>query len=124
MFDQILFARIGWGDVYKGEELKGNFREPNESNSWFERFNFMPSVEGRCYGYMPPMAGPPHPKYRDGWLVIFAATKNGDKGGALLPVGWYEEATFEHSYANRPERHYADYEYIVSTESKNAYRIP
>ncbi len=55
MFDKILFARIGWGSECKGEELVGNFREPNESDSWWERFNFMPSINGLCYGYVVPM---------------------------------------------------------------------
>ena len=80
MFDQILFARIGWGNLYEGEELVGNFSEPNESGSWWERFNFKRSVNGLCYGYVPPMGAyqaPPRPANCLDWLIIFAATEEG-----------------------------------------------
>jgi hypothetical protein len=124
MFEQIMFAGIGWGDLYKGDEdLRGNFREPNESGSWYERFNFK-SINNRCYGYIPPMGGahaPPKPQNRDGWLVVFGAQQDGY--GSLVPVGWYEDARFEESYTRRPETGLDEpYTYVVSAE--DAYRIP
>jgi hypothetical protein len=128
MFDKILFARIGWGEAYRGEELAGNFREPNESGSWWERFNFKASVNGLCYGYVPPMGyyhTPPRPTNHHGWLVIFVATEDGRLDGALLPVGWYEEATIENDYKKRPEKDLdQSYEYILTTGTKSAYLIP
>jgi len=128
MFDRILIARIGWGDRYEGEELVGNFSEPNESGSWWERFNFKPSVDAACYGYVPPMGSyqsPPRPRNHHGWLVIFVATENGRRDGALLPVGWYEEATIEKDYKERPEKDLDQhYEYIFATGTKSAYLIP
>jgi hypothetical protein len=127
MFDRIMFARIGWGDVYEGEELVGNFSEPKVSGSWWERFNFK-RFKGRCYGYIPPMGKQqfsPRPKNWEDWLVIFAATENGRRDGVLLPVGWYEESTIESDYQDRPEKGLKQpYEYILTTEAANAYLIP
>jgi hypothetical protein len=128
MFDKILIARIGWGDLYQGEELVGNFSEPNESGSWWERFNFKPSIDAACYGYVPPMGSyqsPPRPRNHHGWLVIFVATEDGRGDGALLPVGWYEDATIEKDYKERPEKDLEqNYEYIFTTGTKSAYLIP
>ena len=128
MFDKILFARIGWGDVYQGEELVGNFSEPNESGSWWERFNFKPIDDGLCYGYVPPVGqfqAPPRPRNHHGWLVIFVATENGCRGGKLLPVGWYEKATIESGYKPRHEKNLDQpYEYVFTAGINNAYLIP
>jgi len=45
--------------------------------------------------------------------------------GALLPVGWYEDATIEKDYKERPEKDLEqNYEYIFTTGTKSAYLIP
>src|SRR5260370_26351908 len=106
MFDKILLARIGWGDEYQGVRLVGNFRKPNESGSWWERFNFKPSANRLCYGYVPPMGSshsPPRPMNHQGWLVVVVATEDGRLASALLPVRWYEEATIENYHTKQPE---------------------
>ena len=71
VFDKILFAKIGWAPNYEGEDCTGDFGEPNETDSWDERFNFLPGPNGRYYGYVLPM-GPheSHPTQRTetaGW---------------------------------------------------------
>src|ERR1035441_6315771 len=48
-----------------------------------------------------PHGAPPKPTDKSGWLVIFLSRSG--KGGPLLPVGWYEDATFEDGYRERPE---------------------
>src|ERR1035438_10671655 len=47
VFDKILFAKIGWAPKFDGEASTGDFGEPNESTSWYERFNFLFGPEGR-----------------------------------------------------------------------------
>jgi hypothetical protein len=42
VFDRILFAKIGWAPNYEGENCTGNLGEPNKTDSWYERFNFLP----------------------------------------------------------------------------------
>jgi hypothetical protein len=49
VFDRILFAKIGWAPNYEGEDCTGDFGEPNETDSWYERFNFLPGPNGRYY---------------------------------------------------------------------------
>ena len=77
---------------------------------------------------MPPIGyyqTPPRPTNHHGWLVIFVATEDGRRDGALLPVGWYEEATIEKHYTARPEKDLdQSYEYILTTGTKSAYLIP
>ena len=52
MYPRIVIAKIGWGIDYHGEELTGNFKEPNSSGSWFERFNLQLVPDDRYYGYI------------------------------------------------------------------------
>ena len=128
MFDKILFARIGWSNEYRGETPCGHFQQPDESLTWWEKFNFKPDDNGLCYGYMPPMgpySSPPRPKDPRDWLVIFAATEDGRRDGPLLPVGWYEKATIEECYTPRPEKDLDQpYKYILTADAKSAYLIP
>ena len=57
--------------------------------------------------------------------MIFVATEDGRLDGALLPVGWYEEATIEEHYEERPEKDLdQSYEYILTTGTERAYFIP
>jgi hypothetical protein len=48
VFDKILFAKMGWAPKFEGEVRMGDFGEPNESMSRYERFNFLLGPEGRC----------------------------------------------------------------------------
>ena len=118
-----------------GEDCTGDFGEPNETDSWYERFNFLPGPNGRYYGYVLPMGpheSPPNPTDRNGWLVIFVARRV--KGGPLLPVGWYEDATFEDSYRERPEYTHGaafpldrgkwQYTYVLAADAGKVHRIP
>jgi hypothetical protein len=40
MFKRIAFAKIGWGETYTGEEIRGRFHYIKEGGSAHERFNF------------------------------------------------------------------------------------
>lgn len=129
-----LFARIGWGDRYVGEDLTGRFSEPNESNSWWERFNFMVGPEGRCYGYVPPMgphSSPPNPAEKTDFLVVLCSRP--DYNEPLRPVGWYENASFGTGHTARP-RHpglkaslrqmWNEMQYSFSASAASTYFIP
>jgi hypothetical protein len=125
MFDQILFAKIGWGDVYQGKDLTGRFR----NDAWWERYNFLLRPDDRCYGYIPPITryeSPPKPQISDNWLVVFVAPENGS--GATVPVGFYLGANFKPDYTPRPDGLTDCYgnqcDFCVSTEAANAYLIP
>jgi HNH endonuclease len=130
----ILFARIGWGDRYVGEDLTGNFSEPNETNSWWERFNFTVGPGNRCYGFVPPLgrfSSQPNPTEKTDFLVILCSRPTDDD--PLRPVGWYENATFEASHTFRP-RHpglkrslrplWNEMQYSLSTDAESTYLIP
>jgi hypothetical protein len=72
-----------------------------------------------------PVSGASASEEHHGWLVIFVATKDGRPDGKLLPVGWYEEATIEDHYKERPEKDLDQpYEYIFTAGIDNAYLIP
>jgi hypothetical protein len=117
MHKQILFARIGWGDRYQGEDLTGKFREPNESGSWAECFNFTSGPLALCYGYFPPMGryhAPPKPERKDGWLVVFCSKMTSEE--PLRPVGWYEEAMFQDDNNDRPRI----YSYLAPSDTRGA----
>ena len=101
---RIAFVKIGWAEDYEGDLVRGRAGWINANGDAHERFNFLPAPDGRLYGYLPPI-GPkfrtPQPDNPDGWLAIFVAPLGGK--GALVPVGWYEDATFEGEYEDRPE---------------------
>jgi hypothetical protein len=125
-------ARIGWGDRYEGESLVGNFKERLESDSWYERFNFMATPHNRCYGYIVPTpVFPPHPSVLEDWLVIFCSVSLAHH--RLVPVGWYERATLAEAYSYRPEHAtleqslmewWEEVEFNVTTTTDDAYWIP
>ncbi|MGD0778824.1 MAG: hypothetical protein ABSC05_39105, partial [Candidatus Solibacter sp.] len=87
------------------------------------------------YGYIRPI-GPhntsPKPKDKSGWLVIFVSRSG--KDGPLLPVGWYEDATFEDGYRERPEyahdsafprhRNRFPYTYVLVADAVKVHGIP
>jgi len=123
MFNQILFARIGWGVDYQGGDLVGRFRD----DAWWEQYNFLRGPGDRCYGYIPPVGKlqrPPQPKTPNDWLVVFVSHENGT--GAAMPVGFYVGANFESDYTPRPDgltdQFSAACGFCVSTEA--AYLIP
>jgi hypothetical protein len=134
MRKQILFARIGWGNNYSGEDLTGHFSEPNSSGSWWERFNFMPGPDDRCYGYVPPMgpySSPPNPKVKHGWLTVLCSKPN--QKALLRPVGWYEDATFESGLQTRPkhvslkpslQHFWKTSKYSLTAKAADSYLIP
>ncbi len=101
---RIAFAKVGWAEHYAGDPVKGRAGWINRNDDAHERFNFRPGPDGRFYGYLPPI-GPkyrtPQPAHPDDWLVVFVAPHEGN--GSLVPVGWYEGATFEEDYDERPE---------------------
>src|SRR5271166_6604593 len=109
VFDQIVFARGEFSRTGKGEDVRGDDvisgRDANTPQP--EPFNFVPSVDGRCYGYAIPMSqrdAAPRPQKHDGWLVVFVAPENAVGTAVLLrPMGWYEEARLDGSYQHRPE---------------------
>jgi len=58
VFDQIVFARSEFSGREKGEDVLGDYiisgRDANTLQP--QRFNFVPSVDERCYGYAMPMS--------------------------------------------------------------------
>jgi hypothetical protein len=57
MHSQILFAKIGWDELYNGREPSfGNFSAPRQSSEWYERFNFK-DINGQVFGHIPPISG-------------------------------------------------------------------
>lgn len=103
MRDKIAFVKTGWSESYQGEPVLGRHAHISKYKEAHERFNFL-NVGGLFYGYLPPIGRnyrPPQPKDNQGWLVIFVAARNGN--GPLTVVGWYDNATFEREYCDRPE---------------------
>ena len=112
-FDKVMIARIAWSEAYSGGTVYGthgylqdkakkargrthrNGNKKYYEASGHEAYNFSP-YRSKCYGYIPPSGKqyvPPHPKNKDGWLVIFVAPYLGY--GDPVAVGWYENASFE-----------------------------
>ena len=103
MNEQIAFVKIGWSDYYQGDRVIGRHAHICEYEEAHERFNFLRASDGLFYGSLPPIGPnrrPPQPKKRENWLVIFVAARNGN--GPLTIIGWYNNATFERDYLDRP----------------------
>ena len=124
MYDQILFAKIGWAERYDGDSPDANTRD----QSWCERHNFL-EVATRCYGYITHANGKlPNPKgNRDNWVVIFVAPLK-VHGPEIVPVGFYLKAKLESEYLQRPDGLLdclgVENIYCVSTLAANAVLIP
>ena len=104
MRERIAFVKTGWADSYQGDLVVGRHTYISEYEEAYERFNFLRANDGRLYGYLPPMGRnkrPPQPKESENWLVIFVAARDGN--GPLTVVGWYDNASFENEYTDRPE---------------------
>ena len=54
-FKRIAVAKIGWGETYTGEEIKGRFGYFKKVRDAYERFNFKLGPGKRYYGYLPPI---------------------------------------------------------------------
>ena len=68
------------------------------------KFNFQKGQNELFYACIPPIGRnlrPPQPQETNNWLIIFVSARNGI--GRLTVVGWYEHATFERKYRDRPE---------------------
>lgn len=112
--DRIAFVKTGWATDYQGDDVVGRHAHIGEYAEAHERFNFRRAPDGRFYGYIPPMGeheASPKPKNPDGWLLIFVAARNGN--GPLTVVGYYENASFERGYVDRPEYDFGDFELDV-----------
>ena len=105
MVDRVAIVKTGWSDWYQGGPVVGRFGYLNateEGQKGHECYNFKPAQDGTYYGYLPPIGrGPPQPRMKDHWLLIFIAAFEGK--GPLTFVGWYEDATFAEGYTERPE---------------------
>ena len=96
---KILWVKFGWSDYYRGGPVDGNFGWLNEQRGdvnegrGHEAFNFMPSLDGTYYCYVPPQAKDyaPSNESGDGWTVVCLAKNPKHKG--IHVVGWYENAT-------------------------------
>ena len=103
MVQRLAVIKTAWSDTYRGGPVEGDFKFVDEHKEGHERFNFQPGPGGRFYGYLPPIGdgAVPKPLNADGWLLAFVA-KRPKKAGLYL-VGWYEDASFQPTYQQRPE---------------------
>lgn len=106
-FWRIAFIKTGWAENYDGDEVVGRHKYVGDSGDAYEKYNFK-RVSGRFLGYLPPIGKQrgrkytlPNPDCHEDWLVIFCAALEGK--GHLVPVGWYEKATFLSTRIPRPE---------------------
>lgn len=102
-FDKIAVINTGWSEDYRGAEVRGNFGYLSKGVG-HERFNFLPDDNGTYFGYAPPLGegfNPPKPNLPKNWLVFFVSKRPSRSG--LYLVGWYENATFEQAYKDRPD---------------------
>lgn len=130
---RIAFAKTGWSESYNGDDVEGQFEYLEDWGDGAERFNFKPGPDRAYYGYLPPIGearAVPKPQPAAGWLVIWVAKLDGT--GPMVPVGWYEDATFTHEWCDRPEYdENEDFEtlpsgerYCYSVHAANAVLIP
>lgn len=102
-FSRIIILNVGWSDDYQSGAVLGNF-DYLKNGVGHEKYNFLPDVNGKFFGYVPPLGAhhrPPMPASRKGWLVFVVSKRPNHKGWFL--VGWYENATFLHEYLPRPD---------------------
>lgn len=104
MTQKIAIIKTGWSDDFAGSPVEAAHAHVRKFKDGHEKYNFLPGRDGRFYGYTPPVSGfmvAPKPKELEGWLV-FALAKSPKRPGLYL-AGWYEDATFEGDYIERPE---------------------
>lgn len=114
MMDRIAFVKTGWAEDYQGEEVVGRHAHIGAFREAHERFNFKKAPDGRFYGYIHPIGqneSCPRPLETDNWLLIVVSARNGN--GPLTVVGFYENASFEADYVERPEYGVGDFELDV-----------
>jgi hypothetical protein len=100
---KLLWVKTGWSDYYDGGPVDGNFPWVSKGEVGHEAFNFQPASNGRYYCYAPPQGGGYQPSNPDptGWTVVCLAKH--PKRTGIYVVGWYENATLEGEYRDRPE---------------------
>ena len=89
----MIWVKHGWADYYQGDAVDGNYAWISDGGEGHEAFNFLPSTDGRYYGYVPPQGrhgGSPYDETESSWTVVFLA-KHGNQKGVHI-VGWYEDA--------------------------------
>jgi len=104
MIEKNSFCQNRMSDYYQGGPVSGRHTHIQNYEDAHERFNFLIGPDSRYYAYIPPSGEqqrPPQPKDKNDWLVVFVAAHNGN--GPLTVVGWYENASFEPEYKERPE---------------------
>lgn len=99
--EKILWIKFGWSKYYRGGPINGNFPFVKEGAQGHEAWNFLPQ-DGKYYCYTPPQNGYSTPTNADsdGWTVVCLAKNPKYKG--IHVVGWYENATLEGQYRERP----------------------
>ena len=133
MVDRIAFVKTGWSEKYAGGKVVGRHAYISEFGDAHEQFNFREAPDKRFYACIPPIGRkfqPPQPQEANDWLIIFVSARNGN--GPLTVVGWYEQATFEREYRERPEYESGndfdtdveDNNYVYCISSSSAQLIP
>ena len=133
MVDRIAFVKTGWSEKYAGGKVVGRHAYISEFGDAHEQFNFQEAPDKRFYACIPPIGRkfqPPQPQEANDWLIIFVSARNGN--GPLTVVGWYEQATFECEYQERPEYESGhdfetdvdDNNYVYCISSSSAQLIP
>jgi len=119
MVDRIAFVKTGWSEEYAGGPVVGRFAYIVYEGDAHEKFNFQKVQNQRFYAYIPPIGRnlrPPQPQETNNWLIIFVSARNGN--GRLTVVGWYEQATFEREYRDRPE-YESGYDFPTDVDNSN-----
>lgn len=119
MVDRIAFVKTGWSEEYSGGPVVGRHAHILKFEEAHERFNFLEAPNKRFYAYLPPIGRnfrPPQPQETNNWLIIFVSARNGN--GPLTVVGWYEQATFEREYQERPE-YESGYDFETDVDDSN-----
>lgn len=119
MVDRIAFVKTGWSEEYAGGRVVGRFTYIGYEGDGHEKFNFQKGQNELFYAYIPPIGRnrrPPQPQETNNWLIIFVSARNGI--GRLTVVGWYEHATFEREYRDRPE-YESVYDFPTDVDDRN-----
>jgi hypothetical protein len=101
MRERIAFIKTGWSKFYDGSDLVKGWHSYLNEKQGYEAYNFLPGMDGKFYGYLPPIGkkGLPNPRVKKDWLLIFVARQDGV--GSLKVVGWYDSADFLPEYQSR-----------------------
>lgn len=119
--DRIAVIKTGWCHIYDGDDAAGDFGYLADGGAGAERFNMRPCGE-RFEVYALPKAkdGPPAPTPMSGWMIVHVARDPAE--GRMKIVGWYEDATFLTSYAERDKAGGVDRS-IYCIDAKHAFGL-